>query len=189
MFSTPEQFSAATKSAFEAQLALVTSLTHKAFEGVEKLTALNMHAARASMEESNAAIKHMFSAKTPQEFFALGTAQSQPTTEKAAAYARKVASIASEIQAEFTKAAETQISDMNHKAAALVDDATKNAPAGSESAVAMFKSALGNANAGYEQFSRTTKQAVATIEGNVNNAVAQMTEAVEKSTPRAAAKK
>lgn len=189
MFSTPEQFSAATKSAFESQLALMTSLTHKAFEGVEKLTALNINAARTSMEESNAALKHMFSAKTPQEFFALGSAQSQPGTEKAVAYARNVAGIASEVQAEFTKAAESQISEINQKVATLVDDATKNAPAGSESVIAMFKSALGNANAGYEQFSRSTKQAVATIEGNVNNAVTQMSDVVEKNASRTAAKK
>jgi phasin family protein len=189
MFSTPEQFSAATKSAFESQLALMTSLTHKAFEGVEKLTALNINAARSSMEESNAALKHMLSAKTPQEFFALGSAQSQPGTEKAVAYARSVAGITSELQAELTKVTETRISEMNQKVATLIDDVTKGAPAGSESVVAMFKSALGNANAGYEQLSRTTKQAVATIEGNVNNAVTQMSEAVEKNTPRAAAKK
>ena len=189
MFSTPEQFSAATKSAFESQLTLMSSLSHKAFEAVEKLTALNMHTARTSMEESNAALKHMFSAKTPQEFFALGSAQSQPGTEKAAAYARNVASIASEIQAEFAKVTEAKISEINQKVATLVEDVTKNAPAGSETVVAMFKTALGNANAGYEQLSRTTKQAVATIEGNVNNAVTQMAEVVEKSTPRAAAKK
>lgn len=187
MFSTPEQFSAATKSAFESQLALMTSLTQKTFEGVEKLTELNMSATRAALDESGASLKKLMSVKTPQEFFALGTAQ--PANDKAVAYARHVASIASEVQAEFTKAAEAQISEVSRKVATLVDDVTKNAPAGSESVVAMFKSALGNANAGYEQFSRTAKQAAATIEGNVSTAVTQLSEAAEKNASRTATKK
>jgi hypothetical protein len=42
---------------------------------------------------------------------------------------------------------------------------TKNAPAGSETFVsAAVKTAISNANAGYEQFSKTTKQAVEAIE-------------------------
>ncbi len=36
MFSIPEQFSNATKANFEAQFAIFSALTNKAFEGVEK---------------------------------------------------------------------------------------------------------------------------------------------------------
>jgi len=51
--------------------------------------------------------------------------------------------------------------------------------------VALFKSALGSANAGYEQFTRTAKQASDAIEANVNAAVSQFSSAV-KSAPAAA---
>ena len=61
---------------------------------------------------------------------------------------------------------------------------SKNAPAGTENAVALFKSALGSANAGYEQFTRTAKQATDAIEANVNAAVSQFSSAV-KSAPTA----
>ena len=47
---------------------------------------------------------------------------------------------------------------------------SKNAPAGSENAVAILKSAIGNASAGYEQFSKTSKQAVEAIEANLSSA-------------------
>ena len=51
MFSIPEQFSNATKANFEAQFAMFSALTNKAFEGVEKFVELNLTAAKASLEE------------------------------------------------------------------------------------------------------------------------------------------
>ena len=187
MFTTPEQISAATKSAFDAHLTMMTDLTQKAFASVEKLIELNLTVAKTSLEESNAATRELLAAKDPQQLIALGAAQAQPSAEKALAYVRHVASIASEVQGEFTKAAEAQIAEASRKVVAMVDEVSKNAPSGSENAIAMFKSALGNATAGYEQFTRSTKQAVATMEGNVNNAVTQISEVAAKTT-RAARK-
>lgn len=180
MFSIPEQFSTATKANLEAQLALFSALAGKTFESFEKIVDLNMTAAKATLEESTATARQLMSAKDPQEFFALSAAQAQPSTEKAIAYGRHLASIASGAQAELSKAAETQIAETNRKVISLVDEVSKNAPAGSENAVAMFKSAIGNANAGYEQFTKTSKQAVETIEANLASAVNQFTQAAEK---------
>ena len=188
MFSIPEQFSSATKTNLEAQFALFSSLTSKAFEGIEKIIELNLTAAKATLEESTAAAKQLLSAKDPQEFFSLSAAQAQPSAEKAIAYGRHLAAITSGTQAEFSKAAESQIAETNRKVLSLVEEVTKNAPAGSENAVAMLKSAIGNANAGYEQFSKTSKQAVEAIEANLTSAVNQFTQAAEKVVPRTAAK-
>ena len=183
MFAIPEQFSNATKANFESQFALYSSLTSKAFESIEKLVELNITAAKATLEESSIATKQLLSAKDPQEFFSLASAQAQPNAEKTIAYGRHLANIASSTSAEFSKAAETQIAETNRKVISLVDEVSKNAPAGSENAVAMFKSALGNANAGYEQFSKTAKQAAETIESNVAQAVNQFSAAAAKVTP------
>ena len=188
MFSIPEQFSSATKTNLEAQFALFSSLTSKAFEGIEKIVELNLTAAKATLEESTAAAKQLLSAKDPQEFFSLSAAQAQPSAEKAIAYGRHLAAITSGPQAEFSKAAESQIAETNRKVLSLVEEVTKNAPAGSENAVAILKSAIGNANAGYEQFSKTSKQAVEAIEANLASAVNQFTQAAEKVVPRTAAK-
>ena len=177
MFAIPEQFSNATKANFESQFALFSSLTNKAFEGVEKFVDLNITAAKASLEESSVATKQLLAAKDPQEFFTLTAAQAQPAAEKAIAYGRHLASIASGTGAEFSKAAETQIAETNRKVISLVDEVSKNAPAGSESAVALFKSALNNANAGYEQFTKSAKAAAETLEANVNAAVNQFASA------------
>lgn len=180
MFTNPEQFTAATKANFEAQIALITALTNKAFESVEKLVDLNISAAKSSIEESNSAAKQLLAAKDPQEFFSLSAAQAQPNAEKALAYGRHVASIASSAQAEFTKAAEEQVAEANRKVLALIEEASKNAPAGSENVIAMVKSAFGTANASYEQLASSTKQAVEALETNLNTAVTQMSQAASK---------
>ena len=101
--------------------------------------------------------------------------QAQPNAEKALAYSRQVASIAADTGAEFSRAAESQFAEVNRKVISLVDEVTKNAPAGSETYVSALKTAISNANAGYEQFSKTTKQAVEAIESNMNAAVSQFT--------------
>ena len=185
MFAIPEQFSNATKANFESQFAIFSSLTAKAFEGMEKLVVLNLTAAKASLEESSVAARQLLSAKDPQEFFSLSAAQAQPTAEKAMSYSRQVAAIAAGTQAEFTKAAEQQIAETNRKVISLVDEVTKNAPAGSENVVAAFKASIGNANAGYEQLTKTAKQAAQAVETNVNAAVTQFTQAAQKATAKA----
>lgn len=188
MFAIPEQFSAASKASFEAQLSLITALTNKTFEGVEKIVDLNLNVAKASLEESNAAAKQFLSVKDPQEWLTLAAAQAQPNAEKALAYGRHLAGIASGVQAEFTKAAEAQIAETSRKVLELVEEVSKNAPAGSENAVALLKTAIGNANAGYEQLTKTTKQAVETLEANLNTAVSQFGQPAAKAAARAAKK-
>lgn len=173
MFPIQDTISVAAKANFEANLALYASLTSKALESVEKLINLNFAAAKASMEESSTATRQMLAAKDPQEFLALVSAQAKPNLEKAVAYSTHLANIASSAQAEFTKATEAQIAETSRKVGELVEEAAKKAPAGSENMMAMVQSALGNANSGYEQFTKTTKQAVEAMESNMNAAVSQ----------------
>jgi phasin family protein len=187
MFAIPEQFSNATKTNLESHFALLSSLASKTFEGMEKLVDLNINAAKATLEESSATARQLLTAKDPQEFFALAGAQVQPNAEKALSYGRQLASIAAGTGAEFSKAAESQIVEANRKVISLVDEVSKNAPAGSESFVAALKTAISNANAGYEQVTKTTKQAVEAMESNLNSAVSQFAQAARKVTPAAAA--
>lgn len=185
MFTIPEQLSAATKTNIEAQVALLSNLTNKYFEGVEQVVGLNLATAKKSLEDSSEAAKQLFAAKDAQELLTLVAAQTQPNAEKALAYSRNLASITSAVQAEFTKAAEGQVAEVSRKVLELVEELTKNAPAGSENAIALVKSAIGNANAGYEQLTKTTKQAVEALEANLNNAVGQFT---QQAAPKAASR-
>jgi len=147
---------------------------------VEKLVELNISTARSTLEDSSAAARQLLGAKDPQEFFSLTASQAQPNAEKALSYSRQLASIATGTGAEFSKAAESQIVEANRKVISLVDEVSKNAPAGSESFVAAVKTAISNANAGYEQFSKTSKQAVEALESNMNAAVSQFSATAAK---------
>ena len=185
MFTLPEQFSAATKAGFDAQLAAFSALTSKAIESLEKVVELNMTVAKTAFEESNVAAKQLVSAKDAQEFFTLTAAHAQPNADKALAYARHLATITNGVQSEFTKAAEAHVADTNRKVVAFVDEISKNAPAGSENAIALLKSAIGNVNASYDQINKSTKQAVETLEANLNSAVNQISQATTKTASRA----
>jgi phasin family protein len=180
MFPMNEQFANAAKANLETQFSILTALTAKAFESMEKVVDLNLNAAKASLEDSTVAARQLLAAKDPQEFFSLTAAQAQPTAAKAIAYSRHLAGIASNAQAEFARAAEEQIAEAGRKVSALVDDVSKNAPAGSENVIAIMKSAIGNASAGYEQFTKTTKQAAEAMEANLNTAVSQFSQAAEQ---------
>ena len=185
MFSIPEQFSSVARANFEAQLTIMSSLASKTFESVGKMVDLNINIAKTSLEDSTVTARQLLAARDPQEFVSLSAAQAQPTAAKALAYGRHLVSIASSAQAELTRAADEQFTETGRKVFALVDNVSKNAPAGSENMLAMMKSAIGNANAGYEQFSKTTKQAVEVMEANMNSAVSQFTQATEKTASRA----
>lgn len=185
MISSAEQFTSAARSQIEAQLSLTTTLTDKMIESMEKMMGLNLQAAKATLEASVNNAQKILSAKDPQEFFSITANQAQPQAELAMTYGRHLASIASSTQMELSKAAETQIAENNRKLNSMLEEATKMAPAGSESAIAMMKSALENASSGYEQITKSTKMAVEAMESNMNAAASQMTQAASKATGRA----
>jgi phasin family protein len=189
MFAFPEQFSSIAKANIESQLAVSSALTTKAVEALEQMFDLNINAGKALIEDMSVSTRQLLSAKDPQEIGSLLAAQAQPAAAKAIAYGRHLAGIATSTQAEFTRAAEEQFVENGRKLSALVEDVSKNAPAGSENVIAMVKTAIGNANAGYEQLSKTTKQAAEVLEANINSAVSQFSQAAEKTAGAGRARK
>lgn len=180
MSTAAGQFSTANKANLETNLTLFVDFTNKTFAGVEKLIDLNISAAKASLEESNITAHKLFAAKDMQEFFSLSAALAQPRTETAIVYGRHFASIASSTQVELAKIAEAQVAATNRQAIEFVEQVSKKIPLGSEGAVAFAKSAINSVSAGYEQFAKNAKQAVETLEDNVNNAVDQLSHAASK---------
>ena len=163
---TVDQIMASHKANMETLL----GLTAKAFEGVEKIVELNMTASKAAMAEAGDHAKAVLSVKDAQELMALQSSLFQPLAEKTAAYSRHLYEIASSSTAEFTKTVEGQAAEVQKKISGLVDAAAKNAPAGSESAVAIFKSAVSAANNALESVQKAVKQATDVAETNFNNA-------------------
>ena len=177
---TAEQIVAAQK----AHLETLFGLTHKAFEGVEKLVELNVQATKAALTESASNAQALMSVKDAQELLTLQASLMQPLAEKTVAYSRHLYDIAQGTTAEFGKAAEAQASDTQKKFMAVVDNASKNAPAGSETAVAVMKSAVSAANNAMESVQKAVKQATEMAEANFNTVTTQAVSAT-----KAAAKK
>lgn len=110
MFSIPEQFSAATKSQLEAQLKILNNLATTAFDGAQKVIALNLSTTKASVEKGSAAARELLEAKDPQEFFARTSAR-VPNLDGLFAYNRELFSIASKTQADLFQAAQEQLKE------------------------------------------------------------------------------
>jgi len=159
---TAEQLMAAHKANVET----LFGLTNKAFEGVEKLVELNLQVAKTALSEAADTTQAAMSVKDAQELMALQASMLQPSAEKAAAYSRHLYEIAAGTNAEVTKVAEAQMAEAQKKMLAVVDTAVKNAPAGTENAVALVKSAVAAANNAFESVHKATKQAAEVAEAN-----------------------
>jgi phasin family protein len=177
---TAEQIVAAQKSNLET----LFGLTQKAFEGVEKLVELNIQATKAAMAEAANNTQAMMSVKDAQELLTLQASLMQPLAEKTVAYSRHLYDIASGTGAEFGKAAEAQAADAQKKFMAVVDNAAKNAPAGSETAVAVMKSAVSAANNAMESVQKAVKQASEMAEANFNAVTSQAVNAAKATTTK-----
>lgn len=171
MMMTLEQVMASQKANMETLL----SLTAKAFEGVEKIVELNMAASKAALAETTDNAKAMLSVKDAQELMALQSGLMQPLAEKTAAYSRHLYEITSGTTTEITKAMEGQAAQAQQQFTGMMDTATKNAPAGSEAAVAVMKNAVAAATNALESVQKAVKQATDVAESNFtamsNNAV------------------
>jgi phasin family protein len=163
MVTTPEQFLQIQKTALEVfQTATITSI-----EGLERLAALNVQAAKASIDESTDALKSMTEVKDAKQLADMATGSVQPATDKVTAYYKHVYEIANETGAELAKLFEKQFAESNKQLYAAIDAMAKNAPAGTEGVVTLVKQAVSAANSAFDQVSKATKQAVEVAEANM----------------------
>ncbi|HEY1998156.1 TIGR01841 family phasin [Paraburkholderia sp.] len=156
---TPQQLIAAQQSSLET----LFGFANQAFAGFEKLVALNLQVGKANLAESQQILAKAVAVKDPSELIALSASLSQPAAEKVAAYGRQVHEIVSGVQAELSSAATSQFQQAQKDAQGFIESLAKNAPAGSEGAVAAWNSAFSAANATYESASKAAKQFVATV--------------------------
>jgi phasin family protein len=150
----------------KASIDTLFGLTHKAFEGMEKFVELNVQASKAALAETANHTQAVLGVKDAQELLALQASLMQPMAEKVAAYSRHLDDIASGTTAEFSKAVESHTADVQAKFVNLVDSAAKNAPAGSETAVALMKGTVSAATNAFESVQKAVKQAADMAEAN-----------------------
>ena len=166
MSAIPQQVLARQKAAVNTFVAAQTAV----FEGFEKLIDLNLKVVKATLDEVSQKSQQAADLKDAQEVSSFISASAQPSADKALAYSKHVYDIFAGVQAELSKLAETQITEGRQQVSAAVEQLTKNAPAGSESAVAMLKSSLATATSAYDSLAKAAKQAADVAESNLSAA-------------------
>ncbi len=162
MYATPDQFSAAGKASVEALVGLAATQ----FSALERMTALSLNASKAAFEDSVGFTRSLLGAKDVQEVVNLNAAVAQPSLDKALEFSRSVYEVSTKTQGEFTKVFEAQAAEINKSMVGMLDKISRNAPAGSDVALAAVKSAMSAANTAYDSFTKAAKQATDIADAN-----------------------
>ena len=163
MYVTPEQIQNTSKANVDALLSLASTQ----FSALEKLVALNSTVFKGAFEDTIANARALASAKDAQEFFSLQASFAQPAIDKVITYSKSVYEVAAQTNAELSKVAEKRVAELNDNFVSLLDQAVKNAPAGSDVAVNAVKQMIAAANSAYDNLTRAAKQATDMAQANV----------------------
>lgn len=163
MSAIPQQVLNSQKAAIEA----LVSIQGSVFGGFEKLVDLNLKAMKATLDDVSEKSQQVASVKDAQEAVAMTSSLVQPSAEKAMSYSKHVYDIVSSVQADLAKLGEAQVAEGQKLAQEAIEMMTKNAPAGSESAVAMLKNGMVQINQAVEQMTKAAKQAAEVAEKNL----------------------
>jgi phasin family protein len=166
MSAIPEQVLARQKATVETLVAAHSAM----FAGFEKLVDLNLKVMKATFDELSLTSQQAATLRDPQEATAWLSSFAQPSAEKALAYGKHVYDIVASVQGELSKLGESQVAEGQKQLLDAVDELAKNAPAGSESALAMLKNTLATANSAYDSVNKAARQAAQAAESNINAA-------------------
>ena len=163
MMITVDQLTASNKASLET----ARGLSAKTYAGFGKMVELNFAASKVLMSESMTLIRNLMAARNPQQVMALQGDLLAPMAEKAVSYGRHVYGIAVETSSEFTKAFEGRVAEGQKVVSQVMDSLSRNAPAGTEPAVAVLKSAMVSGQSAFESAQSAAKHVIAMAENNV----------------------
>ena len=166
MSAIPQQVLNSQKAAIDSLVAFQGTV----FTGFEKLVDLNLKVIKATLDEVSQASQKVSSVKDVQEAAALTQTLVQPGADKVMAYSKHVYDIVSSVQADLSKLGESHAAEGQKHVNDAIEQFTKHAPAGSESAVAMLKSSLAQATSAYDSMTKAAKQAAEVAEKNLSAA-------------------
>jgi phasin family protein len=152
----------------KAQLDAMVGWTNQIFEGVEQIVDLSLNTTKEALADTAQGARAALDAKDIQEVISAQMAFFQPYVEKATTYGRQVYSITSSLGTRWGQAVEAQATDVQKAWVSLIDNASQNAPVGSETAVAVIKGAMTAANNAAESVQKAIKQATSLAEANFN---------------------
>jgi phasin family protein len=158
-----EQLAAAQKANAEVMSALMRT----AFNGVERLTALNMAASREFFNNTVSNAQQLLSAKDPSEAAKLGSDLAKPNADKWVDYSRSVYELVAGMQKELTSVMESQYGSFTKNASSAVEKATAGAPVGGDVFAATMKSMLNASTKAFDNMTSMAKQLSDIAEANM----------------------
>ncbi len=170
-----------------ANAEIMTALLRTAFNGVERLTALNMAASREFLNNTVAGTQQLLSAKDANEAAKLNSELAKPNMEKLVDYSRNVYELVSEMQKEITSVMEAQYSTFTKTANSAVAKAKSSSPVGGDFFAATMQSMLDASSKAFDSMTAMAKQMSDLAETNIQTASKATGKAVSATT--AAAKK
>ena len=171
-----DQFSAAN----EAAINQFTYFAQLSLANVERFTELGLGAARESVAQAAAHAQSLAGARDVHEVIALNSAALEPAMKRAYSYSRTVYETAADTNNEVKRVFEKQSVEFNKAAVAALEEAFRNAPAGSESVVENVKSAIAAAQSAYQNLASINKQIYDSVEKTVEQNVATVKSAASK---------
>ena len=155
-----------------ANLGLLFEVSHQAVESVGKLAALNAQAVRSTLEDTFDLAQKSLSMKEPQEWLAMQNSAASLMSDRMQRYCGQVFDLVSATQAEFARIGKAQCETYGRHMKSVVEDVTRNAPAGSEATMTALDSAIAAANTLYETLQNSGQQAVEATRSNLEIASA-----------------
>jgi phasin family protein len=176
MYNATEQFAELNK----ANVAQATKIAALALANAEKLFALNLNTAKSALAQSVEGATAAVAVKDVQQLLALPAKYAETNVQGALGYSRSLYEMASEAQTQYAALAEEVWASYTKGMASWVEQASKSAPAGSETAVNALKSTFAASTAAFDQIQKATKQVVSLADASVRAAAANAAKVAPK---------
>lgn len=156
----------------QAGVSNAVKLATLSFEQIERLAKFNLNATKSALAGGVRSVGTMGEVKDMQSLLALNAELVAANVDSVLGYSRGVYGIGSEGQSEFSAFADEAWAQYTKQVAAWVEQAGKNAPAGSEAAVNVLKSTFAATTAAFDQVSKATKEVASFIDASAHAAAA-----------------
>ena len=148
----------------------IVRATSISMDSAERSFAVQLEYAKGALAQATLNARAVAQVKDVQELLALRTRIAENAVENLMGYSRSLYEVASEAQSEYSKLAEERMTRFQAAVAEGVEQAAKNAPGGSDVAVAAVKSQLAAATAAYDSFTKAARNMASYADAGVGAA-------------------
>ena len=117
-----QQVPPAVKSHLDSQFSFFVDMSKRMFDGVQRISELNMQIAQNVMEEAINGSHQLMESNNPHEYLAAAVGQLQPMPDRMRSYQQKLNNIAANVQVDLSKTAEQHLPQTTRTASAVAEE-------------------------------------------------------------------